>query len=197
MAAHFICVEGNIGSGKTTFAKTLATESNSRLFLECFEENPFLPEFYKNQARYAFQTEMFFLSDRFKQIQSALSDTDQLIIFDYSFYRCDVFARTNLSPVEYTLFAHFYTNFLGQLPKPDLLIFLDLPTQNLLENIGNRARPMEKNIDANYLESVGTSYMQVLSELSGIKKIYITDKLFLSNAKPFINQVFSILNQQT
>src|ERR1700684_3453836 len=98
MKYHFIAVEGNIGAGKTTLAHLLARHFNSRLILEAFAENPFLPKFYENPKQYAFPLELFFMAERFKQQKDLIQQKDlfqNLTISDYVFTKCLLFARIN------------------------------------------------------------------------------------------------------
>ena len=120
----FIAIEGVIGAGKTSLAKLIAESSNARLVLEEFEENPFLPHFYENRERYAFQTQLSFLASRFKQQQRMLSRDlfDGGIVSDYMFEKDRIFARLNLGEDEMNLYDNIYNIMTGISAKPDLVL---------------------------------------------------------------------------
>ena len=107
----FIAIEGNIGAGKTTFCELLAKEMNCRLILEQFTDNPFLPLFYEQPDRYAFPVELFFMTERHKQLQEALTNPDiftPLSIADYFFIKTLLFAKNNLNTEEFRLFQRLF-----------------------------------------------------------------------------------------
>ena len=149
MKYHFISIDGNIGSGKTTLARLLAKKLNARLILENAAENPFLPTFYENPQKEGFPLELFFLAERFKQLKERMKANDlfqQITVSDYYFGKCLLFAKINLSDEEFRLFQKFYEMLLPQLQAPDLLIYLHAPVQVLKKNIEKRNRIFEKNI---------------------------------------------------
>ena len=120
----FIAIEGNIGAGKTTFCELLAAEMNCRLILEQFTDNPFLPLFYEQPERYAFPVELFFMTERHKQLQEALTNTDlftPLSIADYFFIKTLLFAKNNLNTEEFRLFQRLFEVLNSTYPKPELL----------------------------------------------------------------------------
>ena len=127
MNYHFIAVEGNIGAGKTTLAHLLARHFNSRLILEAFAENPFLPKFYENPKQYAFPLELFFMAERYKQLKELVHTKDlfqRVTISDYIFSKCLLFAKVNLPDEEFHLYQKLFDIIYQQLVQPDLL---DLP----------------------------------------------------------------------
>src|SRR6056297_2721689 len=108
----YICIEGNIGTGKTTLCRMLQQDFNCRLVLEQFTDNPFLPLFYKDPKRYAFPVELFFMSERYKQLQDFLINRDlfsKFILSDYFFHKTALFARNNHNEEEYQLFFRFHS----------------------------------------------------------------------------------------
>lgn len=158
---NFIAIEGNIGAGKTTLAKMLERDFNSRLVLEQFTDNPFLPHFYKNPERYAFPVELFFMTERHKQLQETLSQRDlfaELIVSDYFFIKTLLFAKNNLNDEEYRLFQRLFHTLNATFSKPDLLVYLHRSVDNLLSNIHGRGREYEQEIKPEYLSSLQDAY---------------------------------------
>jgi len=156
----FIAIEGVIGAGKTTLAELLASRQNARLVLEQFEENPFLPKFYENRQRFAFQTQLAFLASRFKQ-QQQMAKRDlfhEFIISDYLFEKDRIFARLNLDDDELALYDSIYKIMTGIAAKPDLVIFLQADVGRLMQNIKNRGRDYEKHITEGYLSELNDAY---------------------------------------
>ena len=157
---QYIAIEGNIGAGKTTLCRMLEQDYQCRLILEEFSDNPFLPHFYDNPERYAFPVELFFMTERHKQLQQ-LAQQDlfqQLIVSDYFFIKTLLFARNNLNAEEYRLFQRLFHILNATFPKPDLLVYLHRSVPDLLTNIHNRGRSYEQDIQAEYLESLQQAY---------------------------------------
>jgi len=156
----FIAIEGVIGTGKTSLAKLLAERHNARLFLEQFEENPFLPKFYEDKERYGFQTQLAFLASRFKQ-QQKMSTRDlfhDFIVSDYIFEKDRIFARLNLEDDEMALYDSIYNIMTGISAKPDLIIYLQNSVDRLMSNIYQRGRSYEKHITHDYLQNLADAY---------------------------------------
>ncbi len=158
---QYLVIEGNIGAGKTTLAKMLAKETNAKLLLEQFADNPFLPKFYENRERYSFPLELSFLADRYNQIKKEALNLDlfhPIIISDYYFQKTSIFARNTLNDDEYRLFRKIFDIVSESVPKPDLYVYLHMNEENLLHNIKARGRDYEKDIHAGYLEKIKQSY---------------------------------------
>lgn len=156
-----LVIEGNIGAGKTTLSTALANHLNARLILEEFTDNPFLPGFYENPARYAFPVELFFMTERHKQLQDLLTQQNLFqdkIIADYFFGKTLLFAGHNLEGAEFRLFNQMFKILSNSFPNPDLMIFLHRPIEELIKNIDLRGREMEKGISEDYLRKVQNSY---------------------------------------
>jgi deoxyadenosine/deoxycytidine kinase len=156
----FIAIEGVIGAGKTSLAQLLAERNGARLVLEQFEENPFLPKFYENRKRFAFQTQLAFLASRFKQQQRVTGRElfDDFVISDYIFEKDRIFARLNLDQDEMGLYDNIYSIMTGISAKPDLVIYLQSTVDRLMSNIHKRGRAYEKHITADYLQELSDSY---------------------------------------
>ena len=157
----FIAIEGNIGAGKTTLSRMLAADFDLRLILEQFTDNPFLPHFYEQPERYAFPVELFFMTERHKQLQEELSKRDlfqQSIVADYFFVKTLLFARRNLNEAEYRLFQRLFHLLNAHFPQPDLLVYLHRPVDRLLEQIRRRGRHIERAINPDYLAGIQQAY---------------------------------------
>lgn len=153
-------IEGLIGVGKTPLAKLLAERLEARLILEDLEGNPFLNDFYKNQERHAFQTQMFFLLSRFKQ-QQELLEYDlfaQRTISDYLFAKDKIFASVVLDEKEFQLYQKVISFLERNIPKPDLVIYLQATPENLLKKIKERGKEYEKDIELTYLLDLNEAY---------------------------------------
>jgi deoxyadenosine/deoxycytidine kinase len=157
---EFIAIEGVIGVGKTSLAKLLTERHNARLVLEEFDENPFLPKFYKDRERYAFPTQMSFLASRFKQQQEMLSKDlfHQMTISDYIFEKDRIFARLNLQDDELALYDSIFNIMTGISATPDLVIYLQSNVDRLMKNIRERDRDYERQITRDYLQELSDAY---------------------------------------
>lgn len=156
----YIAIEGPIGVGKTTLVNRISERMRARVVLEVVEENPFLPKFYQDRDRFAFQTQLFFLMSRFKQ-QQQLLQADLFtpnIIADYHILKDRIFARLTLENEELALYERVYRSLESQVLKPDVLIYLHAPLPVLLERIQRRDRPFERNFDEAYLSDLARAY---------------------------------------
>jgi deoxyadenosine/deoxycytidine kinase len=157
---NYIAVEGVIGVGKTSFAKMLAEGLKAELVAEEVFENPFLVDYYKSPKRYAFSCQLFFLLSRFQQ-QQQLTSRDlfsQRIVSDYVFAKDYLFAQVNLSERELALYQKIAPILARDVPKPDLVIYLQASTPVLLERIKKRNYSFEKSIDFDYIEMLNKAY---------------------------------------
>ncbi len=158
----FIAVEGPIGVGKTTLASRLAQTLGYPILLEPAAENPFLDRYYRDGKRHALSTQLFFLLHRARQIAD-VEDNDLLgttLVADFLIEKDDLFARLTLDVNEYELYRQIHENLAIQPPTPDLVIYLQAPADILLERIRSRGIPYEREITAEYLESLSNSYTQ-------------------------------------
>lgn len=170
---RYICIEGNIGSGKSTLAKAVAKKMNATFLPEEFEDNLLLPLFYENKKLFAFPLEYSFLIARFKQMQYAFKHEKNLIVSDYSIYKCLWFAKINLTAKDYRLFKEQFKLMLAQLPKPDLIIHLSTTTRNLKQNIKKRGRKYEQSISEDYLNAINKQFEKGVHKLKHIKSLNI------------------------
>lgn len=185
MQNNFIVIEGNIGAGKTSLSKKISEDYNSKLILEQFADNPFLPKFYKNPDRYSFQLEMSFLIDRYNQLKNQLRNQElfkNLTISDYYFTKSLVFAKTTLDEEEFKLYRKLFNIIYNSLPKPDLYIFLHLSVDNLLKNIKKRGREYEANIEKKYLTNIQTNYFEYFKQQKDLTFLIID-----TNGIDFVN----------
>jgi deoxyadenosine/deoxycytidine kinase len=162
MLYSYVAVEGNIGAGKTTLANLIAERYNSKLVLEEYAENPFLPPFYKEPDKYAFQLELSFLAERYQQIVRELANRNlfhQTVVSDYIIHKSLIFARTNLDKATFELYNQLYRLIIKSMPRPELIIYLYNDTDRLLQNIKKRGRPYEQEIKPQYLNKIQRSYM--------------------------------------
>ncbi|HHL21729.1 MAG TPA: hypothetical protein ENJ52_09400 [Aliiroseovarius sp.] len=156
----YIVIEGAIGVGKTTLARMLGERFDTHLILEVFEENPFLARFYESRERYAFQTQMFFLLSRYRQQQHRIRPMlgRQAIIADYMFAKDRLFARLNLGGDEWDIYAQLHSALTEQIPRPDLIIYLQAETDVLMRRIAQRDRPYERDMDRTYIDDLRQAY---------------------------------------
>lgn len=198
----YICIEGNIGAGKTTLAKLIGERLQAKILLEKFEDNPFLPIFYKDPERYAFPVELHFLMERHRQLKKYLIDTDlfnPLILADYCPQKSLIFSQETLENREFRLFKGIFLELLQYIPKPDTIFFINRDKKWLKESIEARGRVYELNIDPDYLSRVQQSYLSTFKSLqnqpivwvnaSDINFIQETEKLDILTR--LVNQSFS------
>ncbi len=159
---YYIAIEGPIGVGKTSLAQLLSTELGARLVLEDFEDNPFLPDFYNDPERFGFQTQLFFLLQRYRQ-QQDLRQVDmfqKLLITDYMFVKDRLFASLNLGDKEMQLYDTVASLLERNIIRPDIVIYLQADTDVLMKNIEKRGRNMEKNVTWEYIDALNQVYTE-------------------------------------
>jgi 2-amino-4-hydroxy-6-hydroxymethyldihydropteridine diphosphokinase len=183
----FIAVEGNIGAGKTTLARMISEDFNAKLILERFEDNPFLPKFYQDQARYAFPLELSFLADRYQQF---IEDTRQLDLFrsfvvsDYDIYKSLIFAKITLGTEEFKLYRKFFSIMYREVRKPHLYVYLYQSTERLLEQISRRGRKYEAGIPAEYLEKIHQGYFDFMKHTPELNSLIIDAEAYDFVSRP-------------
>lgn len=157
----YFAIEGVIGVGKTTLARLLQPRIEANLLLEVFEENPFLSNFYADRARYAFQTQIFFLLSRYHQqnrnVPQLLSQGLHLIS-DYTFEKDALFASINLKGDELEMYYRVHEALAEKMATPALVVYLRAETITLLQRITMRDRPYERNMEADYIQELNQAY---------------------------------------
>lgn len=191
---NYIAIEGNIGAGKTTLATRISKDFNTRLILEQFEDNSFLPKFYEDQARYAFPLELSFLADRYQQLKNQLAVQDMfhpVTIADYFILKSLIFARKTLNNEEFTLYSRLFSIIENALPKPDLLVYLYLDIKRLQSNIRNRGRVYEQKIEDEYLQKIQEGYLDYIRQQQGLRVLLIdTNSLdFVANEEDYLTLI--------
>jgi deoxyguanosine kinase len=157
----YIAIEGVIGVGKTTLARLLRPMLEAEILLEIFEENPFLSDFYADRARYAFQTQIFFLLSRYHQQRRTVPDflaAGKSLLSDYTFSKDALFARINLKGDELEMYYRVHEALGEKIPKPDLIVYLRADTDVLMQRIASRDRPYERNMERAYIDLLNRTY---------------------------------------
>lgn len=195
---RYLVVEGPIGVGKTSLAQLLAQELKVRLILEKVEDNPFLKEFYKDPKHYGFQTQIFFLLSRYRQLQ----DLRQIDLFerstltDYFFPKDRIFASIVLEGSELALYEQLYTLLNPQVPTPDLVIYLQASTEVLLERIRHRALEFERSLMWEYLEAVNQAYNDYFFRYSDSPLLVVqTSEMDFVNRRADLNDLVKQIKQ--
>jgi deoxyguanosine kinase len=163
----FLTVEGPIGVGKTSLAKAISTKYQFTLLKEIVDENPFLGKFYDNIEEWSFQTEMFFLCNRYKQlsdIHNHYLNKNKPVVADYHIFKNLIFAQRSLNETEYNKYLKIYDILTADMPKPNVIIYLDASLETLLNRIKMRGREIEKNISPLYLEQLSIDYKNAMNE---------------------------------
>lgn len=160
ISLNYIAIEGVIGVGKTILATKLSEKLSARLILEEVEANPFLANFYSDMQTYALSTQLFFLLSRHRQQQQIAQTSlfEEKVVTDYAFIKDRIFAYINLSEHELNLYEKIYEFLAKDVPKPDLIVYLQAPIEILLERIRKRGRSYEQEMDAEYLKALTDAY---------------------------------------
>ena len=189
MTNKYIAIEGVIGVGKTTLARLLQPAFEAEVLLEVFEENPFLSDFYADRARYAFQTQIFFLLSRYRQqnsnVPAALADGKSLIA-DYTFAKDALFAGINLKGDELQMYHKVHEALGEKIPKPELVVYLQATTDTLMSRIAFRDRPYERQMERAYIAELNVAYGEFFSkpyDHTPILKIDTNDLNIIQNAE--------------
>ncbi|MEE2765753.1 MAG: deoxynucleoside kinase [Candidatus Neomarinimicrobiota bacterium] len=195
---YYIALEGPIGVGKTSLAQMLSRELGARLILEDFEDNPFLPDFYNDPERFAFQTQLFFLLQRYRQ-QQELRQVDmfqKLLVTDYMFVKDRLFASLNLNEKEMQLYDTVANLLERNVIKPDLVIYLQADTDLLMKNIAKRGRRMEKNITWEYIDTLNQVYTEYFFRYQETPLVIInTNNIDFVNNENDLQEVINYIRQ--
>ena len=195
----YIAVEGAIGAGKTSVAKKLAERLNARLVLENFEDNPFLEKFYHNPEEYAFRTQIFFLLERYGQLQELHQKElfRNYIVSDYIFEKDKIFAYMNLSDDELRIYDQVAGALDRNVVTPDLVVYLQSSVERLMKNIRARKREIEIEITEEYINNLNEAYNYFFSRYKSAKVLIVNceEADFVNNANDFENLVSEIFSQ--
>lgn len=195
MNQPYIAIEGPIGVGKSTLAHYLSETLQYHEAQEIVDENPFLSDFYEDISTWSFQTEMFFLCNRYKQVQ----DLEQLssgIVSDYHIFKNKIFARQTLTDTEFDKFSRIYKILTEDLIMPNVVIFLDADLEVLKQRIAKRNRSFEHQIEDDYLLNLKQAYWEFYQSLKaqGKKAEWIdTTKLDFVNHSEDYAQILNIV----
>lgn len=172
---RFLAIEGNIGAGKTSLSRKIASQFGAKLVLERFEENVFLPKFYEDRERYAFPLELAFLAERYRQAREDFVQElfSPFLVSDFSISKSLIFAQNTLQQDEYALFSRLFQIILTTVPKPDLYVYLHSDVERLMRNIRQRARSYEQNMDPGYLRMIESGYREYIRTLPPEKSLVI------------------------
>jgi deoxyadenosine/deoxycytidine kinase len=176
----YIVIEGPIGVGKTSLARKLGARLSAELVLEKADDNPFLERFYGDLQGYAFQTQLFFLFQRLKQLRGLAQPAmfSRGIVSDFLFAKDALFARMNLSDDEYRLYAQMYAPAAAQVPEPDLIIWLQASPGTLLRRIRRRSIRMEQGITQDYLQRLCDAYIAHFNSHDGAPLLAVVTEHF-------------------
>ncbi len=193
----YIAIEGAIGVGKTTLAKKISNTVKCETLFEDYVTNPFLKDFYDHNQLNSFSTQVYFLLRRIEQ-SIEVKDTKNLLISDFYFGKDELFARLNLTQVEYAMYQELREKLDFNPPVPDLIIYLQAPTEILLERIKNRGLDLERNIKRKYIDSVNEIYMKHFHEYNASPVLIInTSNVNINNETDFqilIEEISSDIN---
>ena len=193
----YIAIEGAIGVGKTTLAKRISDTIKCDTLFEDYIDNPFLKEFYDQNQSNSFSTQLFFLLRRIDQSQKVM-EMDDLLISDFYFGKDDLFAKLNLNELEYSIYLEIREKLKFTPPTPDLIIYLQAPTDILIERIKKRGLEMEMNMKKKYIDSVNEVYMKHFHEYNSCPVLIInTSNVNINNENDFqilIQEISSDIN---
>ena len=158
---RYICIEGVIGAGKTSLTRKLGEQLNAQIIYERPDENPFLQDFYQDPQRFAFQTQMFFLLSRYRQQLESFQQPSlfhEYTVSDYLFAKDRIFAHLNLEDRELLLYDKVAKLLEREIPRPDLVVYLQSTPERLMDNIKKRGRTYEKNMSEDYIRALNEAY---------------------------------------
>ncbi len=193
----YIAIEGAIGVGKTTLAKTISDTMKCQTIFEDYTDNPFLKKFYDENQANSFSTQLYFLLKRIEQSEK-INRTDEMLISDFYFGKDELFAKLNLSELEFEMYNSIRNKLNFIPPIPDLIIYLQASTDILIERIKKRGLDIEKHIKRKYIESVNDLYMKHFHEYSSSPVLIInTSNVNINNKNDYqllIKEISSDIN---
>lgn len=197
---QFICIEGNIGAGKTSLTHELGKALQRKIILEEFENNPFLVDFYKEPEKYALSLELHFLYTRIKQlneVQSIIKTQENRVVADYNIEKCLLYAQMNLKESDYIEYQKKFNELTINLIQPDFFIYLDAGLERLLQQIKQRGRSYEKGIKVDYLLNLKEKYERYLQGQQHLPVVWIeTGNLDFVNNQKHKEELLRLINQE-
>tara|TARA_R110002050_G_scaffold290260_1_gene443710 strand:+ start:36343 stop:36975 length:633 start_codon:yes stop_codon:yes gene_type:complete len=194
MNTKFICIEGNLGAGKTTLAKKLSSVLEVKLILETFKNNPFLQGLYENKEENKFPAEVFFLMERLEQLSPDLFEKNELIIADYLIDKTKLFAETNLNGSELLLFNRIFDTVKGQIPVPNAVIFIEQTPEEALFHVQSRGRKLETEVSLEYLTLIDKKYRTLIESEKFTIPIYKVNAIDLrTDFNDAVNKIIDFL----
>jgi deoxyguanosine kinase len=180
---NFFAIDGCIGVGKTTITKFISEKFGMETMFEIVEENPFLEKFYNDPKHWAFQTETFFLCNRYKQLQEVMKSiqSGKNLVSDYHISKNLIFASLNLSEEENKKYKKLFNVFIEGFTHPNIIIYSEASLEEILRRIKLRGRIIEKGIDPNYLSDLINSYKKVMN-FKNLEKRYPGVQMIKINA---------------
>ena len=197
---QYICIEGNIGAGKTSLTHELGKALQRKIILEEFENNPFLVDFYKEPEKYALSLELHFLYTRIKQlneVQSIIKIQENRVVADYNIEKCLLYAQMNLKESDYIEYQKKFNELTINLIQPDFFIYLDAGLERLLQQIKQRGRSYEKGIKVDYLLNLKEKYERYLQGQQHLPVLWIeTGNLDFVNNQKHKEELLRLINQE-
>lgn len=197
---QYICIEGNIGAGKTSLTHELGKALQRKIILEEFENNPFLVDFYKEPEKYALSLELHFLYTRIKQlneVQSIIKTQENRVVADYNIEKCLLYAQMNLKESDYIEYQKKFNELTINLIQPDFFIYLDAGLERLLQQIKQRGRSYEKGIKVDYLLNLKEKYERYLQGQQHLPVLWIeTGNLDFVNNQKHKEELLRLINQE-
>ncbi|MBN1464406.1 deoxynucleoside kinase [candidate division KSB1 bacterium] len=201
MEPKYVCIEGVIGVGKTSLTTLMGEYLDALVIYEQPEENPFLHDFYREPRRFAFQTQLFFLLSRYRQQQESFQPDlfHEYTVADYLFAKDRIFAHLNLEDRELFLYDRVASLLERDIPKPDLVVYLQSTNERLLENIRKRGRAYEKGMSADYIKSLNEAYNRFFFHYNDTPLLVInaTEIDFVNRRQDFLDLVSQIMRSHS